>query len=331
MITLKPWLRKLALSAGIAAAAVAGSGAAHAQQGPYPNHPVRIVIGFVAGGVSDAMMRMLAPELSAELGQPVIVENRPGAAGIPAAEYVAKSAPDGYTLYMAPNTHLVNQAIHAKLPFDVIKDFKPITLLTSTVNLLMVNVQSPITDLNAYIKAAREKPGEMSYATSGVGTTTHLAGEMLASQAGVKLNHIPYKGANQSVEAVLAGHVASSVSAIASSRAFIDAGKVRVLGVMGEKRSAFLPNVPTFAEQGYPKMVSDTWLGIIGPANMPPQIAARLDTAFKKLLARPEIREKIARLGSEVVGIGLEEFGAREAAELATILQVARAANIKAE
>lgn len=304
---------------------------AAAQAAAYPSRPVRVIVGFVAGGVSDVMIRLLAPDLSAALGQPVIIENRPGAAGIPAADYVSKSPPDGLTLYLAPNTHLVNQALHAKLPFDSVRDFTPITLMTSTVNLLVVNAQSPITDVASYVQAARAKAGSMSFATSGVGTPTHLAGELLASLAGIKLNHIPYKGANQAVEAVIAGHVESSVSAIASARPFIDSGRIRVLGTMGEKRSAFLPSTPTFAEQGYPKVVSDTWLGLIGPAKMPAEVAARLHSEMLRILAKPDIRQKIAALGSEVVGIGLREFGEREAVELAQFIQIARASNIKAE
>ena len=185
----------------------------HAQSN-YPNRPIKLVVGFVAGGVSDVMARILAPELQKALGQPVVVENKPGAAGIIGADYVAKSAPDGYTLYVAPNTHLINQAMNPSIPFHAEKDFTGITLLTTTPNMIVVRSDSPWKSLPEYVQAAKADPGGVAYATSGAGTTVHLAGELFAHYANIKLNHIPYKGANLSVEAVIAGQVPSSVSAL---------------------------------------------------------------------------------------------------------------------
>jgi tripartite-type tricarboxylate transporter receptor subunit TctC len=324
-------MKAATIARGLAAAALAAFAVNAAAQEPYPSRPVRIVVGFAAGGVSDVMARVLAPDLQKALGQPVVVENRPGAAGIIAAAYVAKSPPDGYTLYMAPNTHLINHAINPSIPFHAVKDFTPITLLTTTPNLLVVKADSPWKTVADFVETAKAKPGEIAYATSGVGTTVHLAGELFAYLAGIKLNHIPYKGANQSVEAVVAGQVPSSVSAVSSSLGFIKSGRVKVLAVMADQRSALLPGVPTFAETGYKGLVSDTWLGLIGPAGMPPAVAGRLNDELLKLLARPEIKERIAALGAEPVGTGLDAFGARMASELDTFVKIAKGANIKAE
>ena len=298
-------------------------------QSTFPQRPIKLVVGFAAGGVSDVMARMLAPELQKALGQPVLVENKPGASGIIGADFVAKSPPDGYTLYVAPNTHLINHAMNPNIPFHAVKDFTGITLLTTTPNLLVVNANTPWKTLADYVRSAKSDPGGLAYATSGAGTTVHLAGELLAHHAGIKLNHIPYKGANQSIEAVIAGQVPSSVSAISSSLAFIKAGRVRVLGVMSEKRSPLLPDAPTMAELGYPQVLSDTWIGILGPAGMPPAVSARLNEEFTKLLQRPEIRERILGIGNEPVGMSLGAFQNQMAKELDTYIQLVQSANIK--
>ncbi len=301
---------------------------AHAQDA-FPSKPIHIVVGFVAGGVSDVLARLVAPELQKSLGQPVIVENRPGASGVIGAGMVAKSPPDGYTLYMAPNTHLINNAINPAVPYHAVKDFTPITLLTTTPNMLVVRTDSPYRSLADFVAAAKAKPGEISYATSGIGTTVHFAGELLAHQAGIKLNHVPFKGANQSIEAVVAGHVPASVSAVSSTLQFVKASRVRVLGVMAEKRSALLPDVPTFREQGYPELVSDTWLGLIGPAGIPAPIAKKLNDALIEILAQPEFRERVLATGNEPVGLGLEAFGRAMAKELEADTALAKAADIK--
>ena len=305
--------------------------AARAQQEPFPNRPIRIVVGFVAGGISDIMARMVAPELQKFLGQPVVVENRPGAAGMIAAGQVAKTAADGYTLYMAPNTHLINGAINPKVPYDSLRDFTALTLLSTTPNMLVVRNDSPYQTAADYIAAAKAKPGEMSYATSGIGTTVHFAGELLAARAGIKLNHVPFKGANQSVEAVVAGHVPSSMSAISSTLQFIKAGRVRILGVMAAKRSALLPDVPTFVELGFPDVLSDTWLGLLGPAGMPAPVAERLNETLLKILAQADFRERVLGTGNEPVGIGLQKFADLMKLEFDGYVSLAKSASIKSE
>ena len=317
-----------------AGAALASSGAlsgtAIAQEA-FPARPIRIVVGFVAGGVSDVLARLVAPELQKALGVSVLVENRPGASGMIAAGQVAKSPPDGYTLYMAPNTHLINHAINANVPYDSVKDFTGITLLTTTPNMLVVKDDSPFRSVADFIAAARAKPGEISYATSGIGTTVHFAGELLAFQAGIKLNHVPFKGANQSIEAVVAGHIPASVSAVSSSIGFIRGGRVRVLGVMAEKRSALLPDVPTFRELGFKDLISDTWLGLLGPAAMPPAVSSRLNDELIRILQTPEFRERVFKTGNEPVGLGLDAFQKQMANELEGFIALAKRAAIKAQ
>lgn len=323
--------RRRAIVAGAAlASSSALPGSAIAQEA-FPARPIRIVVGFVAGGVSDVLARLVAPELQKALGVSVLVENRPGASGMIAAGQVAKSPPDGYTLYMAPNTHLINHAINANVPYDSVKDFTGITLLTTTPNMLVVKDDSPFRSVADFIAAARAKPGEISYATSGIGTTVHFAGELLAFQAGIKLNHVPFKGANQSIEAVVAGHIPASVSAVSSSIGFIRGGRVRVLGVMAEKRSALLPDVPTFRELGFKDLISDTWLGLLGPAAMPPAVSSRLNDELVRILQTPEFRERVFKTGNEPVGLGLDAFQKQMANELEGFIALAKRAAIKAQ
>jgi tripartite-type tricarboxylate transporter receptor subunit TctC len=323
--------RRALLGAG-AAAAVSGwlPGAARAQDA-FPSRPIRIVVGFVAGGVSDVMARLIAPELQKALGVSVLVENRPGASGMIAAGQVAKAAPDGYTLYMAPNTHLINHAINPTTPYHSVNDFTGITLLTTTPNMLVVKDDSPFRSVADFIAAAKAKPGDLSYATSGIGTTVHFAGELLAFKAGIKLNHVPFKGANQSIEAVVAGHVPASVSAVSSSIGFIRGGRVRVLAVMADKRSALLPDTPTFKELGFDGLLSDTWLGLLGPAAMPPVVSRRLHEELLRILQAPEFRERVLSGGNEPVGLGLDAFQKQMAQELEGYIALAKSASIKAQ
>lgn len=323
--------RRAVLGAGVGLAAGAGFALPAQAQEAFPSRPIRIVVGFVAGGVSDVLARLVAPELQKALGVSVLVENRPGASGMIAAGQVAKLPADGYTLYMAPNTHLINHAINPNTPYDSVKDFTGITLLTTTPNMLVVKDDSPYRTVADFVAAARAKPGELSYATSGIGTTVHFAGELLAFQAGIKLNHVPFKGANQSIEAVVAGHVPASVSAVSSSIGFIRGGRVRVLGVMAEKRSALLPDVPTFRELGFKDLLSETWLGLLGPAGMPPAVSGRLNAELTRILQTAEFRQKVLNTGNEPVGLGLAAFQAQMAQELEGYIALAKSAAIKAQ
>jgi tripartite-type tricarboxylate transporter receptor subunit TctC len=301
-------------------------------QDAYPSRPVKIVVGFAAGGISDVMARILAQELQKDWGQPVLVENRVGAAGVIGAEAVARSAPDGYTLLLASGTHTITPALREQMPYDAVKDFTALLLLASAPNMLVVKSDSPIKTVADYIAAAKARPGEVSYATSGIGTTVHIAGERLGQQAGVKFNHIPFKSSSQSVEALMAGHVASSWSAVNSALPSIKAGRVRALAVASEKRSSFLPDVPTFDELGVKGMRSDTWIAMLAPANLPAPIATKINRELARLVARPDIRERILGLGAEPIsGVEMESFAALMRNEIDSYARVIKAANIKAE
>ena len=314
----------LALGAGFAFQALA--------QAPYPSKTVRVIVGFSAGGSTDVLARLLADELRKEWNQAVVVENRVGAGGVLAAEHVAKSAPDGHTLFVQSATHSAIAALkEPTLPFKSVQDFSWITLAASAPNVLVVRTDSPLKELPVYIAAAKAKPGEVTYASSAVGGALHLAGETFAHLAGIKLNHIPYKGANEVVASVLAGTVQSSWSAANAAFPLVNAGKLHAVAIASEKRFSLLPNTPTFAELGVKGMKSDTWVGVMGPANMPRQLVVALDAQLQKIIARPDVKEKILKLGAEPVGLGPDQFRAMAAAEIDLLTDIAKKANIKAE
>jgi len=313
----------------IAAAALAAAASA---QAPFPAKPVRILVGFSAGGSTDVLARLVADELRKEWSQPVVVENRVGAGGALASEHVAKSVPDGHTLYVQSASHTALAALkQATLPFDSVKDFTWITLFASAPNVLVVRADSSLKQLPSYVAAAKAKPGEVTYASSAIGGALHLAGETFAHLAGIKLNHIPYKGANEVVAAVLSGTVQSSWSAANAAFPLISAGKLHAVAVASEKRFSLMPDTPTFAELGIKGMKSDTWVGLMGPAGMPRALAAQIDAQVLKIVARPEVREKILKLGAEPMSLSLDPFAAMARGEVELLTDIARKAGIKAE
>lgn len=297
----------------------------------YPSKPIRMVVGFAPGGVSDTLARLLAAEMQKEWGQSVIVENRAGASGIIGSDMVAKAAPDGYTLLLVPGTHTINPALNRELPYDSVKDFTPITLVASAPNVLVVRSDSPINSLKEYIAAAQAEPEHVTYATSGIGTTVHIAGERLAHLADIKLTHVPYKGSILSVKAVLSGEVQSSWSAVNSALPFIREGQLKVLAIASDKRSELLPDAPTLAESGIEGMTSDTWLGVTGPANMPPEVVDKLHRAYVEFIARDEMRQRLATLGADPVGMGPSEFSDLIEKEIAMFTDVVKRAGIQPE
>ena len=301
-------------------------------QAQYPTKPVRIIVGFSAGGSTDVLARIIAEELRKDWNQPVVVENRVGAGGVLAADHVAKSAPDGHTLFVQSATHSAIAALkEPTLPFSSVKDFSWITLVATAPNVLVVRADSPLKELPAYIAAAKAKPGEVTYASSAVGGALHLAGETFAHLAGIQLNHIPYKGANEVVAAVLAGTVQSSWSAANAAFPLVNTGKLYAVAVAADKRFPLLPSTPTFAELGIKGMKSDTWVGVMGPANMPRPLVAQLDAQLQKIIARPDVKERITKVGAETVGLGPDAFRDMAAAEIAMLTDIAKKANIKAE
>ena len=289
------------------------------------------MVGFSAGGSTDVLARLLAEELRRDWNQAVVVENRVGAGGVLAAEHVAKSVPDGHTLFVQSATHSAIAALkHATLPFDSIKDFSWITMVASAPNVLVVRADSALKQLPSYVAAAKAKPGELTYASSAVGGALHLAGETFAYLAGIKLNHIPYKGANEVVAAVLAGTVQSSWSAANAAFPLVAAGKLHAVAIASEKRFSLMPDTPTFAELGVKGMKSDTWVGVMGPANMPRALVASIDAQLQKIVARPETKERILKLGAEPLNIGPEPFAAMVKGEIDLLTDIAKKADIAA-
>jgi tripartite-type tricarboxylate transporter receptor subunit TctC len=282
--------------------------AAHAQS--WPSKPVRLVVAYPPGGGIDVMARQIAEKLTTQWKQPVVVENRPGANTIVATEAVAKAAPDGYTLLMTTDaTFSINPHLYAKLPFDTQRDFIPVTMLVLLQQLLVAHPSMPFNTLNELIKAAKAKPGSINYASYGSGSQPHLAGEMLKYKAGIDLVHVPYKGISLAVPAVMAGEVQLTFSGIASSIGPLKAGRIKAIAIGGRQRSPLLPEVPTFAELGYPEVETHAWFGLFLPANSPQSVVQKIFVDVKASLDDPEFRQKqLIDKGYEVVGSSPDEF-----------------------
>jgi len=312
------------------AAALAAPLAA-AQQ--YPSRPVTILIGFSAGGTTDIITRMISGELARSLGQPVVIENRPGAGGNIAAEIVAKAKPDGYLILMGSVGPLaINVSLYKSIGYDNLKDLAPITLVAHVPNMLVFSprAMNPATfqDFVALVKA---HPGKYFYASTGSGTSSHLSGELLKQQAGLDITHVPYKGA-VALNDVLAGEsVHFMFATIPSAINLVRAGKLRALAVTSLKRSGGVPDVPTVAESGYPGFDASSWFGLVGPAGLPPEIAARLSGEVAKILAQPAMREKFIQQGADPVGSTPEAFGAYMRAETAKWAPLVKASGARAD
>jgi tripartite-type tricarboxylate transporter receptor subunit TctC len=280
-------------------AAVTASAAA--QQ--YPVRPVRFVLGFAPGGASDTMARAIGTQLSAGLGQPVVIDNRAGAGGNIAAEIVARSAPDGYTMLLGNNGILaVNVSLYSKLAFDPVKDFAPVVLVASQPNVLVVHPGVAVNSVKALVALAKAKPGQLNYASPGPGTTGHLAGELFKRMAGLEYTIIPFKGGGPAALAMLSGETQFTFATALSVQGHIKSGKLRALAVTTAARSVSFPELPTVAEAGVPGFDAITWHGVVVPARTPQAVIARLNREFNKLLQAPDMRAKLLALGSEVIG-----------------------------
>ena len=274
----------------------------------WPARPVKIVVPFPAGGPTDVLTRSLADKLGSQLGQPVVVENKPGAGGAIGADFVAKSSPDGYTLVMATtSTHSIGPYL-AKLAYDPEKDFTPIVWVGNATNILVVNNDLGVSSVKELIALAKKDPGKLNYATSGVGTVVHLTSEYFASMAGIKLTHVPYKGVQQSIPDLISGQVSILFDNIMTAQPHIKAGKVRALAISSPKRSPLVPDVPTVAESGLPGFQSVTWFGILGPANTPKAVVERMNAEVNKALQLPEIQTRFAQMGFEPAGGTAADF-----------------------
>ncbi len=323
------FLRKTGFAVGLLLVAAGLSPLAHAQAA-YPSKPVRIIVPSTPAGVLDNVTRALAPRLADLLGQPIVIENKGGAGGNIGAEAAARSPADGYTLFIGFNaTHGANLALFGKLGYDPVKDFAPISLLASVANIISVHPSVPVNSLTELVAMARAKPGQLSYASSGNGTSTHLAAELFKALAGVDITHIPYKGSAPAVADTIAGHVPMIVDSVASSTAQVKAGKLKPLATTSPKRLAVLPELPTVAESGYPGFASVAWLGLLAPAGTPRAIVEQLNAQVLKVMALPETRERMAAFGVEITTSTPDEFAAHIRSEMAKLGKVIRDANIK--
>ena len=284
---------------------------AYAQPQAWPSKPIRYVVPFAAGGSTDIMGRTIAEKLSVALGQPVVVENRPGAGGGLGAAEVAKATPDGYTIMGGTiSTHAINASLYKDLPYDPVKDFVAITLIARVPNMLVVNNDVKAKDVAELIKLMKANPGKWNFASAGNGTSQHLSGELFKGMAGVEMQHIPYKGSPPALTDVMGGSVSMTFDNITTAWPLAKAGKLRALAVTTAKRSPVAPEVPTLAESGLPGYEVGSWQGVFAPAGVPPAIVARLNTEIVKIINMPDVQKKIIDLGAEPVGDTAEQFGA---------------------
>ena len=296
----------------------------------YPNKPVRLIIPFPPGGSNDVVGRLVAQQLSAKLGQQVYVDNRAGAGGTLGSEACATAAPDGYMLCIISIAHAVNPALYT-LKYDPIKSFTPITIFATGPNVLVVNPTASIKTVKDLLALAKEKPGELNYASAGVGSFQHLGAELFKLQAHVNLVHVPYKGGGPAMQDVIAGHVKIMFSSLVQTTPFIKSGQLIALGTGGAKRSPVLPDVPTIAEAGVPGYVADNWWGLAAPAGLPAPILDKLYKATQESLKAPELQAQFEREGAATVQMTTAEFGEYIKAEIVKWGRVVKEGNIHAQ
>lgn len=295
--------------AGLAVALVMAYGTAPAQQS-YPSRPMRMLVGFPPGGTSDILARTISARLGAALGQPVIVENRPGASGNIAAEYVAKAVPDGYTLIMGTTSLAISQSLYAKLQYDLVRDLAPVTQAANYTNLLVVHPSLPVTSVQELIALARSKPGALHFGSAGNGTPPHMTGAMFNGHANVKLEHVPYKGGAPAITDLIGGQISIMFDNVPPLLPHVKAGKMRALAVTSLRRIAALPDIPTLDEAGLKGFDSVGWNGVFVPHGTSREIIDRLQSEIVKVLAIPEIRDGLIAQGADPVGNSPEAFGA---------------------
>ena len=302
-------------------------------QSPWPSKPVRMVIGLPPGSGSDQLARALAQRLTASWGQAVVVENRPGAATNIGTAVVARAAPDGHTILFGIDIGLtINPHLYAKMPYDTLRDFAPITLICNFGLVLVANPSLPANNVAELVALAKSEPGKVAYSSIGVGSQMHLLSEMLARKAGIKLLHVPYKGMSEMMTAALTGEVQLAWAGMFSTRGMVSAGRLKALGFSLTERSPMMPSVPTFAEQGMPEVEMGVWYGLLAPAGTPRAIVDRMHADVARLLAEPEFRDKQVRAkGYEPIGAGPEEFAAFLKRDFARQGEVVRISGAKFE
>lgn len=299
------------ITAALAAACVLVAPAADAQDSSYPKHPINLVVPFSAGGPTDSMARALAQKLSKRLGQQVVVDNRGGAGGSIAAEMVARSEPNGYTLFFGTTgTMAINPSLYANLRYDPVKDFAPISLMATTMNVLVVNPRIPARSLSELVALAKAKPGELTYGSAGYGSSNHLSGELLGSSTGIKIRHVPYKGSAPALVDLLGGRISMMFDTIAQETQNIASGKVIALAVTGSKRSPLLPAVPTAQETGLKGFDVTIWYGVLAPHGTPSSVIDRLQHEIAAVMATDEMKQRMRAQGAEARTTTPAEFTA---------------------
>jgi tripartite-type tricarboxylate transporter receptor subunit TctC len=295
----------------------------------YPTRPVRAVVAFAPGGVTDTFARLMTQKLTERLGKQVYVENIAGASGNLGTGQVAKAAPDGYTILFAFSSHVVNPTLFTRVPYDPIKDFDPVTLAVASTTVLTVNPSVPAKTVKELVDLIKANPGKYSYGSAGAGTQAHLAGEQFRLSLGIDLIHVPFGGGGPAAAAVVAGHTPISFGSPQAAMQHVREGTVRALAVTSKRRSQIFPDVPTMTEAGYPQIEGDSWVGILVPAGTPAEIIAVLSRESSKILGQPDMKERLSALGYDLVASTPKEFATRIAAEIEMWAKVIRAANIK--
>lgn len=297
----------------------------------YPTKPIRLVVAQSAGGNADFVARAYAQRLSERFGQQIVVDNRAGGAGIIGAETVARALPDGYTLLLAPTGFSINVGLYPKLPYDPQRDFTAVSLLGMSYAVVVVGPQSPVRSVKDLIELAKAKPGQLHFASSGVAAATHLAGELFNSMAGVKMVHVPYKGAPPALVDLAAGRVDVMFASPPSAMPLVRSGRLRALATTGAKRAAYLPEAPTVAEAGVPGYQNTIWQALLAPAKIPPAVLTRLSRELADIAKQPELRERLAADGTEAIGSSPQEAAKHIASEIATYTKLAKAIGLKAQ
>jgi tripartite-type tricarboxylate transporter receptor subunit TctC len=296
----------------------------------WPSRPIRVIVPFAPGGATDIPARLLAPKLQDSLGQPVVIENRPGAGGIIGIQAAAQSQPDGYTLLMATNAEVVmHPFIYPKLPYDPLKDLIPISIMIESPLVLLTAASSPFNSAADLISAAKAKPGTVTYSTAGSGSTSHVLTEMLAQQVGIKLVHVPYKGGAPASAAITSGEVNMGLLNLGSAIGTIRGGKTKAFAITSAQRHPDFPNLPTASEAAAPGFAEGIWIGMLAPAGVPRQVVERMSQAIAKALQASDVRERLAQLGAQSVGTTPDEAAARIKREVPKFSAAIKAAGIK--
>jgi len=308
---------------------LAGAGAAQAQT--RITHPIRLIVPYVPGGGTDILSRLLGPALGDEFGQSVVIDNRPGGSSTIGTQMVAKAAPDGYTLGMIDAAFVTNPSLMKQLPYDTLKDFTPMVLVATSPLVMVVPATSPVKSVAEFVAYAKARPGKISFGSAGVGTGVHLAAEQFRAATGLSMTHIPYKGTGQAVTELVGGQTDMMFTTQSSARPMSAAGRMRPLGITSPKRSAIMPDVPTFIETGFPAVDAVTINGIVGPPGMPADFVKRVNAAMNRALKNREIQDKMAEQGFVAAGGSPEEFAAWIRSEIPKWSKIVKDADIKVE